>query len=150
MSQGRPFTVADAVALAFAAHEGQVDKAGHPYIDHVLRVMLDVRGEEVRMAAALHDVLEDSEITVVDLYERGCPVEVVSAVVAVTKRPGEPTEDYLNRVAADPMALEVKRADIADNSDPGRLAELPDAEAERLRTKYAEYARLLEELSSRP
>jgi hypothetical protein len=148
MVDGRPFAVADAVALAFAAHEGQVDKAGHPYVDHVLRVMLRVHGEETRMTAVLHDVLEDSEITVVDLYERGCPVEVVSAVVALTKRPGEQLEAYLGRVAADPLAVTVKRADLADNCDPERLARLSEEEAQRLRAKYARSFELLDRLTA--
>ncbi len=148
MVDGRPFAVADAVALAFAAHEGQVDKAGHPYIDHVLRVMLRVHGEDARMTAVLHDVLEDSEVTVVDLYERGCPVEVVSAVVALTKQPREQLEAYLKRVAADPLAVTVKRADLADNSDVERLQKLGAEEAQRLGAKYAESLDLLDRLTA--
>jgi (p)ppGpp synthase/HD superfamily hydrolase len=147
MAEGRPFRLADAVALAFAAHDGQVDKAGRPYIDHVLRVMLQVEGEDARMTAVLHDVLEDSEITVVDLYEQGCPVEVVSAVVALTRRPGEELEPYLKRVASDPLAVTVKRADLADNRDPDRLELLPDEEAQRLHRKYAESLELLDRLA---
>lgn len=150
MGEGRPFALADAVALAFAAHDGQVDKAGRPYIDHVLRVVLRIDGEEeARMTAALHDVLEDSDITVVDLYERGCPVEVVSAVVALTRQPGEQLEAYLKRVASDRLAVEVKRADLADNNDPARLELLDPQEADRLRAKYVESLELLERLAPR-
>jgi len=43
---------------------------------------------------------------------------------------------YYSRVASNPIALVVKRADIADNSDPKRLAQLPSGVADRLRTKY--------------
>jgi (p)ppGpp synthase/HD superfamily hydrolase len=147
MSGGQRFTLAHAVALAFAAHEGQVDKAGRPYIDHPLRVMLKIQDDEARMAAVLHDVLEDSDITVVDLYEQGCPVDVVSAVVALTKRPAEPMEEYLERVAGDRLALMVKYADIADNTDPERLSLLPEEEADRLRGRYAGYTRMLNEFT---
>jgi (p)ppGpp synthase/HD superfamily hydrolase len=148
MGEGRPFVLADAVALAFAVHDGQADKAGRPYIDHVLRVMLRVHGDEARMTAALHDVLEDSDITVVDLYERGCPVEVVSAVVALTRQPSEELESYLKRVAADPLAVAVKRADLADNSDPERLGALGAEETLRLRSKYADSMDLLDRLAA--
>lgn len=147
MTEAAPYTLADAVALAFAVHEGQVDKAGRPYVDHVLRVMLRVQGDEARMAAVLHDVLEDSEVTVVDLYEHGCPMPVVHAVVALTRQPGEPLAGYLERVASDPLAVQVKWADLADNGDPERLALLSDAEADRLRTKYVQSTRILDQLT---
>jgi (p)ppGpp synthase/HD superfamily hydrolase len=138
-----PFTVEDAVALARTAHDGQVDKAGRPYISHPLRVMERVSGEHERMAAALHDVLEDTAVTAEDLRAAGCPEPVVAAVIALTKRPGEPLAESMARAAADPIARVIKQADIADNSDPARLAMLDDATVGRLRRKYAESLRLL-------
>jgi (p)ppGpp synthase/HD superfamily hydrolase len=147
MVESRPFRLADAVALAFSAHDGQRDKAGRPYIDHVLRVMLHVEGDDARMTAALHDVLEDSDITVIDLYEQGCPMEVVSAVVALTRRPGEPLDSYIKRVSLDPLAVTVKRADLADNRDPDRLGLLPEDEAQRLHARYRDSAELLNQLT---
>jgi (p)ppGpp synthase/HD superfamily hydrolase len=142
------FTVEHAVAIARRAHDGQVDKAGRPYIEHPLRVMAGVRGEHARMAAVLHDVIEDTPITPDDLLACGCPPRVVAAVVAMTKTPGEPLAEYLRTVAADPLALAVKRADIADNADPDRLAKLEPAVRDRLRAKYAEATRLLAEYES--
>jgi hypothetical protein len=142
------FLLDDAIRTAREAHEGQVDKGGTQYIDHPLRVMAKVKGAHAQMAAVLHDVVEDTPVTAEDLRTAGCPEIVVSAVIALSKTPGEKMADYLRRVAADPIAVEVKRADIGDNSDPVRLSALDPATADRLRAKYAEAVRLLDELTA--
>ncbi|WP_210408220.1 HD domain-containing protein [Allokutzneria sp. NRRL B-24872] len=139
------FTLDTAIALATRAHEGQLDKAGQPYIKHPLRVMDNVEGTAHRMAAVLHDVIEDTPFTADDLRAAGCPEGVVTAVIALSHLPGEPMADYLARAAADPIALVVKRADIADNSGPLRLNQLDEPTRERLRLKYAAALRLLAE-----
>jgi (p)ppGpp synthase/HD superfamily hydrolase len=139
------FEVEHAVAIAREAHEGQFDKAGRPYIGHPLRVMAGVRGAEEQMAAVLHDVIEDTSVTADGLLALGCPPQVVSAVIALSKQPGEQQAHYLRRVAANPLALAVKRADIADNTDPQRLSLLEPAVRDRLRAKYATASRLLDE-----
>jgi len=130
--------------LATTAHEGQVDKAGHPYIEHPRRVRDRLQGSEARMTALLHDVLEDTGTTAEQLLSAGCPEPVVRAVQALTKASGEALEDAMRRVANDPLALEVKRADIADNSDPKRLALLPDDLVDRLSEKYRQSTALLD------
>lgn len=139
------FTEETALDLARRAHEGQLDKAGRPYIEHPARVMARLEGPYERMAAALHDVLEDTDVTAADLRAAGCPEPVIAAVDALTKRPGEPLEESMRRAAADPIARRVKLADIADNADPARLALLAPETAARLRRKYTESARLLQE-----
>ena len=140
-------TLKEAIALAEQAHAGQIDKGGEPYIRHPMRVMRSVRGLHAKMAAVLHDVVEDTGITLEELRRRGCPEAVVRAVDAVTKREGEPLDDYYARVAADPLALIVKRADIADNSSEPRLARLPRETAQRLREKYRHAIEVLNRLS---
>jgi (p)ppGpp synthase/HD superfamily hydrolase len=142
------FGVEEAIALARWAHAGQTDKAGRPYIEHPLRVMHRLRGEYEQMAAILHDVLEDTPITEDDLSAAGCPEPVITAVCALTKHSGEPLEDSMARAATNPIACAVKRADIADNSDPARLALLDEATAQRLRRKYADSTRLLDRYAS--
>lgn len=142
------FTVDDAIAIATTAHEGQTDKGGHPYIQYPLRVMHRVQGEYERMAAVLHDVLEDTSVTADDLRAAGCPASVIAAVEALTKQRGEGIAESMARAASDPIAAVVKRADIADNSNPSRLAMLDSGTANRLRQKYAESIRLLDEASS--
>ncbi|MBV8931115.1 MAG: bifunctional (p)ppGpp synthetase/guanosine-3',5'-bis(diphosphate) 3'-pyrophosphohydrolase, partial [Kutzneria sp.] len=127
------FTVQDAVRLATRAHDGQLDKAGKPYIGHPIRVMNRVETDYERMAAVLHDVIEDTPVTADDLLAAGCPPRVVSAVVALSTSPGEPLADYLARVVADPIAVTVKRADVADNQSPVRFDVLDPATRVRLR-----------------
>ncbi|GAA3437366.1 HD domain-containing protein [Kutzneria kofuensis] len=140
------FSVADAVRIATEAHDGQLDKSGKPYIGHPVRVMNRVDGEYERMAAVLHDVIEDTPVTADDLRAAGCPERVVTAVVALSHRPGEPQAEYLARVAVDPIAVVVKHADIADNMSPVRFAALDEATQARLRVKYDTALRLLAEL----
>ncbi|MFJ5992137.1 phosphohydrolase [Lentzea sp. NPDC092896] len=142
------FTLEDAITIATAAHDGQVDKSGRPYIGHPLRVMAAMTGEHEQMAAVLHDVIEDTPVTADDLLARGCPGVVVDAVVALSHLPEEPQEDYLRRVAANPLALSVKRADIGDNLSPARMARLDDATQDRLKAKYARALGLLAEYVS--
>ncbi|MEV6241165.1 phosphohydrolase [Lentzea sp. NPDC051838] len=142
------FTLNDAITIATAAHDGQVDKSGRPYIGHPLRVMASVEGEHAQMAAVLHDVIEDTPVTAEDLAARGCPVVVVGAVVALSHLPDEPQDVYLRRVAANPLAIIVKRADIADNLSPARMARLDTALQERLQAKYATALRLLDQFVS--
>jgi hypothetical protein len=135
--------------IATSAHAGQVDKAGAPYINHPRRVVARlivkrVAQSDIYQAAGwLHDVLEDSPLLAEDLLERRIPVQVVAAVEAVTRRMGEPSDDYYARVRANPLALEIKLADIADNSDPDRLALLEPATAGRLRAKYSHAVEVL-------
>ncbi|WTW97809.1 HD domain-containing protein [Streptomycetaceae bacterium NBC_01309] len=146
-TSGRPaFALDDAVAIARRAHEGQLDKGGKPYIAHPLRVMraVEAEGEWHQMAAVLHDVIEDTDVTAADLRLAGCPDPVVAAVVALSKLPREPLEASMARAAADPIALVVKRADIADNRSEARLGQLDEATQTRLRAKYARSVTLLE------
>jgi (p)ppGpp synthase/HD superfamily hydrolase len=139
----RTFTLDDAIQVARRAHEGQLDKSGRPYISHSLRVMGALRDEQERMAAVLHDVVEDTTVTLADLAEQGCPAPVLDAIAAISKREGEDQETYLARVAENPIALAVKRADIADNMSPDRLSRLDKATQERLLAKYTSALRQL-------
>jgi (p)ppGpp synthase/HD superfamily hydrolase len=150
-------SVEETAALAAAAHAGQVDKAGEEYIGHPLRVAATVArtaapaGVDPVLAqhvALLHDVVEDTAVTLTDLAARGYAATVLAAVDALTKRDGEETQDYLARVAVDPLAVVVKRADMADNSDPARLGRLPAELAARLATRYAGRRALLDELAA--
>ena len=120
-------TLNRAIAIAAEAHAGQLDKAGAPYILHPLRVMLRVEGISAQIAAVLHDVVEDSDITMDALAGEGFDEEVLSALQALTKRPGESRIEAAHRAAANPIARMVKLADNADNSDLSRIAH-PTAE----------------------
>jgi len=115
-------TLERAIAIAAQAHAGQLDKAGQPYILHPIRVMLRVEGINEKIAAVLHDVVEDSSVTLDQLAAEGFPHEVLSAVQALTKQSGESRLEAAQRAAANPIARRVKLADNAENMDLSRIA----------------------------
>jgi len=110
-----------AIMIAANAHHGQVDKASQPYILHPLRVMLAVSSDEDRMAAILHDVVEDTDVTLDELRRKGFSAAVVQAVDALTRRDDEPYGDFIKRARANEIARRVKIADILDNTNPERV-----------------------------
>lgn len=132
----------DAFELAATAHEGQKDRAGDAYLAHVVRVMSGVAGETDRIVALLHDTVEDSELTE-DAIRARFGDEIARAVAALTHPEGEPLEEYIARVNADPLALRVKWADLADNANPNRLARLDAGTRARLEAKYTRQRELL-------
>jgi (p)ppGpp synthase/HD superfamily hydrolase len=135
-------TLEDAIALAVEAHRGQRDKAGQTYILHPLRVMMRLETEAERMAAILHDVVEDTPYTLERLRELGYPEEVLGALDCLTKRDGETYEAFIERVRPHPLARRVKLADLEDNMDVRRLVTVGAKEAERLARYRAAWARL--------
>ncbi len=131
-----------AIAIAAKAHEGQVDKAGKPYLDHPLFVMENVNSLEQKIVAVLHDAVEDSELTLEQLRSEGFPEVLVSAIAAITKIEGEAYATYLDRVIANPIALRVKIADVTHNLDLRRIANPTEADFQRI----AKYKKVLSQL----
>ncbi|MEY8841070.1 HD domain-containing protein [Cribrihabitans sp. XS_ASV171] len=127
--------IGQAFEFAFKAHRGQTDRAGLAYIGHVARVADGVSGEDEIVVALLHDVIEDTDIPVSRIAEI-FGAEVAAAVDAISRREGETEADYLDRVVADPLALAVKRSDVADNDHPARMAVLDAETRARLKEKY--------------
>lgn len=123
-----------AIGIAAKAHDGQKDKSGAPYIFHPIRVASTFTDEFLQAIAVLHDVVEDTSITLADL-DAQFPQGVVNAVDALTRREGESYEEFIQRVARNPSARKVKIADIRDNLRPG---------AEHLRPRYEAALRVLE------
>ncbi|MEN3005924.1 MAG: HD domain-containing protein [Dehalobacterium formicoaceticum] len=111
-----------AIRIAAKAHEGQMDKAGQPYILHPLRVMFMRRDETERICAVLHDVIEDSDITIEYLRKEGFSEEVLSALNSLTKRENENYDDFIGRVIENKTACKVKLADLSDNMDLSRIS----------------------------
>ncbi|WP_437069347.1 HD domain-containing protein [Streptomyces sp. enrichment culture] len=140
-------TLTEVEALARAAHEGQTDKAGRPYAEHLAAVAAGVRergGDADQIAAAwLHDAVEDDALSERWLGEAALSRRTKDIVLAVTKRAGESPEEYAGRILATPGALLVKQADLAHNADPARLAVLDEATRVRLTAKYARMRSLL-------
>ncbi|WP_431881703.1 HD domain-containing protein [Micromonospora chalcea] len=144
-------TIAQTLALAARAHAGQHDHAGRDYIDHPLAVaaLLSRHGLPGVFAGLLHDVVEDSEITLADLRGMGYPDLVVDAVDAVTARPGEEYADRVLRAAAHPLGKHVKLADLTHNTWPARvavMAAISPAKAKRAAELAERYANAREVL----
>jgi (p)ppGpp synthase/HD superfamily hydrolase len=137
-------TIEKAVEIAARAHAGQVDKAGAPYLLHPLRVMLSVITLEEQMAAVLHDVVEDTDVTLEDLKAEGFPAQVIEAIQALTKQPGETRLEAARRAARHPVARVVKLADVTDNMDLRRIACPTDMDYARLR-EYEFVKQILEQ-----
>jgi (p)ppGpp synthase/HD superfamily hydrolase len=117
-----------AQSIARKAHEGQFRRDGvTPYITHPEAVARSLEGEEPNVVATawLHDVLEDTQTSYVQLRNAGIPWEVIDAVVALTKTEGQSYDDYLDTVVTNPIAKKVKIADIHHNlSDSPTLRQL--------------------------
>jgi (p)ppGpp synthase/HD superfamily hydrolase len=120
-------TLEKALELAAMHHACQLDKAGEPYILHVLHVlrvmMHTMEGIKAKTVAAMHDLLEDTKVTEQDLRDAGFDAEIVDAVLALTKGPKETRIEAAKRAKINSLAREVKLADNADNMDLTRLVD---------------------------
>lgn len=136
-----------AKATAVRAHEGQVDKLGAAYIGHPARVAGHARAlggsPEAIATAWLHDVIEDCEVSAEDLRNSGIPETVIEAVQLLSKRPGQSLEEYCAAVRGNALALLVKQADLADNTDLERTSQLDSVTRQRLAEKYRRTRALL-------
>jgi GTP diphosphokinase / guanosine-3',5'-bis(diphosphate) 3'-diphosphatase len=137
-------TLERAVEIAAKAHAGQVDKAGAPYLLHPLRLMLKMRGPDARIAAVLHDVVEDTGLTFERLEAEGFSQEVLYAVRLLTHDPAEDYFAYLERLKSNRIAHEVKLADLEDNLDLSRIANPTERDHARLE-KYERAKAILAE-----
>jgi (p)ppGpp synthase/HD superfamily hydrolase len=149
MQSMKPPTLEDAIALATRAHAGQKDKAGADYITHPLRVMAAVNGEDARIVAVLHDVIEDTFVTPQYLREAGYAEPVIAAIESLTKLPDEEDSDagyarFIRRAAQNPLARVVKIADLRDNMDLSRIA----APTAKDHARLAKYERALQALQT--
>jgi (p)ppGpp synthase/HD superfamily hydrolase len=142
-------TLERAIQIATAAHAGQLNKAGEPYIMHPLRVMQHVEGEPARIVAVLHDVLEDCPAWTADrLRAEGFGEETLEALLAVTRGEGEDYFDFVRRAAANPIGRRVKLADLADNIDMTRIPRPADRDMERL-ARYERAVKIVKDLMDR-
>lgn len=134
-----------AKAIATSAHEGQVDKAGKPYIEHPMRVMNMGKTVEEKIAGVLHDVVEDSDWTFEMLEKEGIPKDVMDALRCVTKlSEDEDYDHFIERVKTNPLAVKVKLNDLKDNMDITRLGEVTEKDLTRLNKYIRAYRQLTE------
>lgn len=132
----------NAIRIAFDAHYGQKDRANNPYIFHPLWVMLNGRQEnKYQIVAVLHDVVEDSELTIEEL-QFDFDEEIITALICLTKLPDEEYFDYINRIKKNEIASAVKWVDLIHNSQMSRLNTIIEKDKKR----YDKYQKALEML----
>lgn len=131
-----------AIRLAAKVHKGQTDRFGKPYILHVMRVMMRGQDFNEQVLGALHDVLERSDLTLVDIEKKGFPGPVLKALEAITRRPDETYEQYIDRVVEDPLAIRVKINDLADKMDLLHVEQLDPSDLKRYNKQLAAYHRM--------
>lgn len=119
-----------AIDMALHTHAGDEDKASVTYIRHPLRVMEAVETRKQRIVAVLHDVVEDGDKTL-ECIEDKFDAEIRDAVDALTKRDGESYTEFVERAAENPIARQVKIADIEDNMDLTRLESVDQDDLDR-------------------
>lgn len=119
------------IVLATQKHSGQVCKGGQPYILHPLAVMHQVKSLDAKIVAVGHDLLEDTDTTIEDLNTLGCSVQIIQAIVALTKLKNERRSDSARRIAENRLACEVKLADVMHNMDLSRLPTVTDKDLKR-------------------
>ena len=109
--------LAKALNIAYSAHQGQIDKGGIPYIQHPIRVALNCRTDDEKIVALLHDVIEDTSVTVEELINEGFNQNIIDAIISLTKRNGEDYMTFIRRVSSNELATLVKIQDLKDNMD---------------------------------
>lgn len=121
-----------AARVAYDAHAGQLDKSGLPYIFHPWHLAEQMTDEASVCAALLHDVAEDTNITLADLAKMDFGEPVIKALRLLTHDKAVPYLDYVYALAPNEIARKVKLADLAHNSDTTRLDSLPAGAAHKL------------------
>lgn len=133
-----------AVIIAVNAHKNQCDKCGCDYICHPVYVALNMDTEEEKITALLHDVVEDTSITLNDLTQYGFKKEILDAVELLTRKPNVEYMDYIKHLKNNPIARKVKLADLKHNSDKERLSGIGKS-SEALAEKYERARKYLSE-----
>jgi (p)ppGpp synthase/HD superfamily hydrolase len=135
-----------AMKIAFAAHKGQVDKAGVPYIFHPFHLAMQMSDEASVCVALLHDVVEDTEVTFEEMAAQGMPEEVIDTLRLLAHNDAIPYMDYIRRIkeSGNKTAISVKLADLAHNSDTSRLDDIDEKARARLE-RYRNAMKLLNE-----
>ena len=135
-----------AMRLAYRAHHGQLDKGGEPYIFHPMHVAEQMHTPEETAVALLHDVVEDGGATLEALRAEGFSEEIVEAVRVITRPKQMRYADYILEVGKNPIARQVKIADLRHNMDLSRIGMTEESATEAARARIAKYRAALDEL----
>lgn len=122
-----------AIAITSEAFKNTIDKSGEPYILHCLRVMNNVKGDEcVKCAAIMHDLIEDTNYTLHDLWSLGFTEKTISIVQLLTHLKEDNYEEYIKKISTSKEASEIKLKDLEDNSNITRLKGLTKKDFDRI------------------
>jgi len=132
-----------AINIAYKAHEGQLDRSGIPYIFHPMHIAEQMTTEETCIVAILHDVVEDTDVTLDELKEAGFSENIINAINLLTHRDEVPYLDYVRALKDDPIASVVKLADLNHNSDRTRLNVITKKDEQRF-LKYQKAKEILQ------
>lgn len=155
MANKRGIMLGQFIVMATNAHAAQFDRAGEPYILHVLEVLHNVRDlfgadvdEELECIAIGHDIFEDTSVTEDDIRAIGGTDRIVEGMFALTKKRGQSYDRYVETVLGNTDAMRVKMADLRHNSDITRLKGISDKDIERMGKYMAFYTRIKQKLDS--
>ncbi len=125
-----------AIRIAYRAHQGAVDSSGIPYILHPVHLAEQMTDEYTTIVALLHDVVEDTFVTMDDLRAEGFPEEVLEAIGLMTHTDGSPYLEYVAAIKKNPIATAVKLADLRHNMDESRFAGSEDLMPSQEKLEY--------------
>ncbi|MCK2000318.1 GTP pyrophosphokinase [[Brevibacterium] frigoritolerans] len=134
-----------AIDIAKKYHQGQVDKGGNPYIDHPMAVMDRLETIEEKIVGVLHDIVEDTVLTLEDLLELGFPEFIVEAIDSVTRRDDETRGEFIKRAKQNAIGRKVKIADILDNMNLDRIPNKTIEDEKRVIKYVKELRKLLKD-----
>lgn len=144
-------TVEQAFELIEELFKEKKDKGGHPYINHLLRVCSNVKGNDSKTVALLHDTIEDTEISKENLIELGFTEEIVNAVEIITRQENETYNEFIDKIvnSNNLLAIKVKIADLEDNMDLSRISNVTEKDINRVNKRYKPaHEKLLNKLNS--
>ncbi|MCH7974919.1 MAG: GTP pyrophosphokinase [Bacteroidetes bacterium] len=133
-----------AILIAIKAHQNQIDKGGSPYILHPLRIMIKMQTDEEMIVALLHDVMEDSKISLKDISKYEFNKKIMSALKDLTYSTDINYEDYIKKISKNKLARKIKLADLTDNMNLNRLPSLNKKDFERINKYHKALKYLLE------
>lgn len=135
----------NAMFFCWLAHKDQTDTSGCPYIFHPIHLAEQMNDEDTTVTALLHDVVEDSDMTLDDLRNAGFNDRVLTAVSLLTRKEGTPYMEYIQALKSNPIARVVKMADLQHNCDMTRLDK--DSITLRDSLRFGKYLRAISVLS---
>jgi len=127
-----------AILLSVTSHIGTIDENGEPFILHPIHIMMKMSSIEEKIVAILHDIVEDTSITLLTI-EKQFGIVVRDAIDAISRRKGEDYNNYIKRVKENSLATKVKLVDLRHNMDILRTQDLQDYKLKRLKKYHKAY-----------